>query len=56
MPLCTTTCTQNILYKGYHFSGDTKFHVFSRLFPGKTNEIQSQFSFESLINVDMTKM
>ncbi len=31
-----------------HFSGDTKFHVFSRLFPGKCNEIPGQFGFESV--------
>ncbi len=34
-------------HQGSHFSGDTKFHVFSRLFPGKRNEIQGQFGFKS---------
>ncbi len=34
--------------QGSHFSCDTKFHVFSRLFPGKRNEIQYQFGFESV--------
>ncbi len=29
----------SIVKQGSHFSGDTKFHVFSRLFPGKSNEI-----------------
>ncbi len=36
------------LRQGFHFSCDTKFHVFSRLFPGKGNEIQGQFGFESV--------
>ncbi len=34
--------------QGSHFSGDTKSHVFSRLFAGKTNEIPGQFGFESV--------
>ncbi len=34
--------------QGSHFSGDTKFHAFSRLFPGKCNEIPDQFGFESV--------
>ncbi len=34
--------------QGTHFSGDTKFHVFSRLFPGKCNEIPGQFGFEAV--------
>ncbi len=33
--------------QGSHFSGDTKFHVFSMLFPCKSNEISGQFGFES---------
>ncbi len=37
------TCMQ-----GSHFSCDTKFHVFSKLFPGKSNQIQGQFGFESV--------
>ncbi len=44
---------------GSHFYGDTKFHIFSRLFPGKSNEIPGQFGFESVFsvdNIDMTKM
>ncbi len=36
------------LLLGSHFSGDNKFHVFSRLFPGKCNEIPGQFGFESV--------
>ncbi len=32
--------------QGSHFSGEMKFHVFSRLFPGKSNEITGQFDFE----------
>ncbi len=32
--------------QGSHFSCDTKFHVFSRLFSGKSNETQGQFGFE----------
>ncbi len=31
-----------------HFSCDTKFHILSRLFPGKRNEIKGQFGFESV--------
>ncbi len=34
--------------QGSHFSGDTTFHVFSRLFLGKSNEIPGQFDFESV--------
>ncbi len=34
--------------EGSHFSCDTKFHVFSRLFPGKSNEIKGQFGFKSV--------
>ncbi len=44
--------------QGSDFSCDTKFHVFSRLFQGKSNEIYGQFGFESVFcvdNVDMTK-
>ncbi len=37
--------------QGSHFSGDTKFHVFSRIFPGKNNEIQGQFGFESVFGL-----
>ncbi len=33
--------------QGSHFFGDTKFHVFSVLFPGKSNEIPGQFGSES---------
>ncbi len=46
-------------FQGSHFSGDSKFHVFSRLIPGKINEILSHFGFESSVcsdNVDMTKI
>ncbi len=35
-----------------HVSGDTKFQVFSRLFPGKSNEIPAQFGFESVFVYD----
>ncbi len=40
--------TSNIilLLQGSHSTGDTKFHVFSRLFPGKNNENPGQFGFE----------
>ncbi len=31
-----------------HIDGDMKFHIFSKLFQGKCNEIPSQFSFESM--------
>ncbi len=34
-------------FQGSYLSGDMKFHVFSRLFPGKSNEIPGQFNFES---------
>ncbi len=37
-----------VYIQGSHFSGDTKFHVFSRSFPRKCNEIQDQFGFESV--------
>ncbi len=45
-------------YQGFHFSGDTKFHVFFRLFPGKSNKIKSQFGFDSVCfdKIDMTKI
>ncbi len=36
------------IWQGSHFSCDTKFHLFSRLFTGKSNEIQGQFGFESV--------
>ncbi len=36
------------LSQGSHFSGDMKFHVFSRLFPGNSNDIPAQFSSESV--------
>ncbi len=36
------------LVQGSHFYCDTKFHVFSRLFPSKNNEIQGQFGMESV--------
>ncbi len=39
--------------QGSHFSGDTKFHVFSRLFPGKCDEIPGQFVFESVFVLKM---
>ncbi len=38
----------SLLKQGSIFSGDTKVYVFSRLFPGKSNEIPGQFDFESL--------
>ncbi len=34
--------------QGSHCSSDTKFHVISTLFPGKTNYIPGQFGFESV--------
>ncbi len=34
--------------QGSNLSCDTEFHVFSRLFPGKSDEIQCQFGFESV--------
>ncbi len=42
--------SRNVLkqMQGSHFSCDTKFHVFSRLFHGKGNEIQGQFGFKSV--------
>ncbi len=36
-----------IYMQGSYFSSDTKYHVFSRLFLGKSNEIPGQFDFES---------
>ncbi len=36
-----------LLCQGSHFSGDMKFHVFSRLFHDKHSEISGQFGFES---------
>ncbi len=33
--------------QGSHFFGDMKFHVFTRLFPGQSNEIQGQFGSTS---------
>ncbi len=33
--------------QGSHFSGDMKFHIFSKLFPGKSNNIQGQFGFKT---------
>ncbi len=41
----STTLTICPIAQGYHFSGDTKFHVFSRLFPSKSNEIPGQLVF-----------
>ncbi len=38
----------NKLKQASHFSGDTKFQVFSTLFPGKSNEITDQIDVESV--------
>ncbi len=49
----------NTSTQGSHFSGDMKFHVFSRLFPGKSNEIPGHLALNYSVyvdNVDMTKM
>ncbi len=41
-------CTGMFMWQGSHFSRDKKFHVFSRLFPDKCNEIPGQFDFEQV--------
>ncbi len=43
-----TSATESFRPQGSHFPGDTKCHVFSRLFPGKINEIPGQFDIESV--------
>ncbi len=42
-----------IFNHGSHSSGDTTFHVFSRLFAVKNNEIQGQYDFESVFVLNM---
>ncbi len=44
----TILIMKEYVIQGSHFSCDTKFHVFPRLFPSKSNEIQGQFGFESV--------
>ncbi len=36
-------------FQGSHFSGDTKFHVFSRLFPGKAMKSQVNLTLNQLV-------